>query len=158
MFESHFVRVVRYVEGQLSDHAIAEEIAAETFRVAWQKLDPKDPFGLPWLIRTAMHKTRDHQRRTYRGAAAIDAVSRALEEPAEELDPLDGLALRAALMTLSDRDVRIVQLTYWVGLSAGEVAAVMHMKEGAVWTRLHRARARLRSALADGSTAEGGSR
>ena len=68
---------------------------------------------------------------------------------------LDRLALVEALSRLSEKDRQIVTLTYWESLSAGEVAQVMRMREGAVWTRLHRARRQLRSAL---SGEEGGER
>lgn len=150
MFESDFLRVARYVERNVGDRAVAEDVAAEVFQIAWQKLDPADPFGLPWLIRTAMHKMRDHQRRQYRGASAMLAVARLAEEPPASLEHIDRIALYDAMKRLSAKDLEIVRLTYWDGLTAGEVAAVLRMREGAIWTRLHRARATLRAAL-DGS-------
>jgi RNA polymerase sigma-70 factor (ECF subfamily) len=147
MFQTHFARVARYVEGQLGEAGPAEEIAAEVFHVAWQKLDPEKPYGLPWLIRTAMHKTRDYQRSQYRGTAATVALARLVQEPSSQMSVLDRLALVEALSGLSEKDRQIVMLTYWESLSAGEVAQVLRMREGAVWTRLHRARRQLRTAL-----------
>lgn len=155
MFENHFQRVVRYVEGQVSNHATAEDVAADVFRVAWQKLDPELPFGLPWLIRTAMHKTRDAQRGQYRGAAAMLALAQLAETSSEELHPLERVALYNAMGKLSRRDLEIVRLTYWDGLTAGEVATVVGLREGAVWTRLHRARGQLRAALGEHSAIGG---
>lgn len=153
MFESNFTRVVRYIQGQTSNPEVAEDIAADVFKVAWQKLDPNGPFGLPWLIRTAMFKTRDYQRHQYRGAAVTTALQRMLDDDSNRLGTLDRLALYDAMRGLSEKDLQIVRLTYWDGLSAGEIAQVMHMREGAVWTRLHRARALMRAALTDGVTA-----
>jgi RNA polymerase sigma-70 factor (ECF subfamily) len=147
MFASNFSRVVRYVEGQTSNRAVAEDIAAEVFRVAWQKLDPEEPFGLPWLIRTAIHKTRDYQRREYRGARVMATLSLLTAVSGTGVSNLDRLALQEAMSKLSEKDLQIVRLTYWDGLTAGEVALVLRMKEGAIWTRLHRARAQLRAAL-----------
>lgn len=155
MFVSHYARVVRYVEGQLSDRATAEDIAAEVFDIAWRKLDPGEPFGLPWLIRTAMHKTRDHQRRAYRGAAAVETLARFAETADEPLGSLDRIALYEAMKSLSEKDLQIVRLTYWDGLTASEVAQVLRMREGAVWTRLHRARAQLRISLGDAAGSGG---
>lgn len=155
MFESDFARVVRYLERLIGDHAAAEDIAVEVFQVAWQKLDPSEPFRLPWLIRTATHKAHDRQRQQYRGAAALSAVARLAEEPPERLESIDRLALYDAMKRLSAKDLEIVRLTYWDGLTAGEVAAVLRMREGAVWTRLHRARAQLRVALDDPAPAGG---
>ena len=147
MFESNYARVVRYVDRHVSDHAAAEDIAADVFRLAWQKLDPAAPFGLPWLIRTATYRARDHQRHEFRGEAVLVAMARLGEEPARDLHELDRLALYQALRELSARDLQIVMLTYWDGLSAKEVGEVLQMREGSIWTRLHRVRVRLRDIL-----------
>jgi RNA polymerase sigma-70 factor (ECF subfamily) len=149
MFEAHFTRVVRYIEGQTGNHEASEDIASDVFKVAWQKLDPDSPFGLPWLIRTAMYKTRDHQRRAYRGAAVMTALSQLVHNDNSGLHQLDRIALYQAMSSLSAKDLEIVRLTYWDGLSACEVAQLLRMREGAIWTRLHRARAQLRAALGD---------
>lgn len=154
VFEAHFGRVVRYVERQTGHTGIAEDIASSVFEVAWRKLDPDNPFGLPWLIRTAMHKTRDYQRREYRGAAAVTALARLAEESPQELDELERLALNDALDKLQPKDREIIRLTYWDGLSASEIGAVLRMREGAIWTRLHRARTQLRDRLEETTTRE----
>jgi RNA polymerase sigma-70 factor (ECF subfamily) len=147
MFDLHFVRVLRFVEGQVSDRAAAEDIAADVFSVAWQKFDRHDPFGLPWLIRTAIHKVRDFQRREYRKKDAMSTVLRLAEVAPEERDALEIIALQEALRQLSPDDQHLLRLTYWDGMSAGEVAATLRIRPGSVWTRLHRARNRLRTLL-----------
>lgn len=147
MFDLHFVRVLRFVEGQVSDHTAAEDIAAEVFSVAWQKFDRRDPFGLPWLIRTAMHKTRDFQRREDRKKNAMATVERMAEVASEPVDSLDIIALEEALRQLSPSDFQVIRLTYWDGMTAGEVAETLRIRPGSVWTRLHRARNRLRNFL-----------
>lgn len=149
MFTENHTRVLRYVEGSVYDRDEAEEITAEVFTIAWQKFDDRQPFGLPWLIRTAMHKVRDHQRRHYRKASMLDALTRRAEEAPAELSRLDILALRDALSKLSGTDAEIVRLTYWDGLSAGEVSTVLRVRQGTVWTRLSRARALLKSQLSE---------
>lgn len=153
MFETHYPRVVRYASGLLSDGAAAEDVASEVFHVAWVKLDPTTPFGLPWLMRTAMHKCRDVQRSRYRGNAALAALAQLRESHADGPAPIEKLALFEALAKLSPRERQVLELTYWGDLSAGEVAEVLRVKQGAVWTRLHRARTRLRELLGDGGDA-----
>ncbi len=147
MFDQHFVRVLRFVEGQVSDRTAAEDIAADVFSVAWQKFDRRDPFGLPWLIRTAMHKTRDFQRREYRKKNAMATVERMAEVAPKPPDALDIIALEEALRQLSPADFQLIRLTYWDEMSAGEVAETLRIRPGSVWTRLHRARNRLRDFL-----------
>jgi RNA polymerase sigma-70 factor (ECF subfamily) len=155
MFEANHARVLRYIEGSVYNRSEAEEIAAEVFTVAWQKFDSEDPFGLPWLIRTAMYKVRDHQRTQFRKPSMLEALTRRAEEASEPLSRLEILALRDALSQLSHTDREIVRLTYWDGLSAGEVATVLRMRQGAVWTRLSRARAQLKSLIGDEVSADG---
>lgn len=147
MFDSHFQRVLRYIEGQVRDRATAEDIAAEVFSVAWQKLDAREPFGLPWLMRTALHRVHDHHRREYRKASVLRTVERMVEAAVEPTEQLDILALHEALEKLPSRDLEVIRLTYWHGLSAGEVAAVLRVNPGAIWTRLYRARERLRTLM-----------
>ncbi|TQJ31068.1 RNA polymerase sigma factor [Microbacterium sp. SLBN-146] len=150
MFTTYFPRVTRYIQRNIGDPTAAEDVASEVFQTAWHNLDPHDPFGLPWLIRTAMHKMRDAQREHYRSAAAVDSISHSVEEAAQQAIPHDErLALSDAVDRLPKKDREIVRLTYWDGLNAAEVAEVLKIREGTVWTRLHRARAALRSALGD---------
>ncbi len=167
MFTTYFSRVTRYIERNIGDHAAAEDVASEVFQTAWHNLDPHDPFGLPWLIRTAMHKMRDAQRAQYRSAAAVESISQSFEDAAQQAVPHDErLALHAAIDRLPKKDREIVRLTYWDGLNAADVAEVLKIREGTVWTRLHRARATLRAALGDstlddpapGEPASGGGR
>lgn len=153
MFEAHHERVLLYAESQVGDQAAAEDVAADVFRVAWQKLDPDAPFGLPWLIRTAMNKCRDVERKLSRGDAATTVLASRAEET-YEAGELDRLHVLDAMARLPFRDRQILLLTYWHDLSAGEVSEVLRMKQGAVWTRLHRARIKLRELL--GESTEGG--
>lgn len=158
MFTAYFSRVTRYIERNIGDHAAAEDVASEVFQLAWHSFDPHDPFGLPWLIRTAMHKMRDAQRAQYRSAAAVESVSKSFEDAAErEMPHDDRLALHDAIDRLPKKDREIVRLTYWDGLNAAEVAEVLKIREGTVWTRLHRARSALRSALGDSALGDSGS-
>lgn len=147
LFEAHHERIVRYVYSQLGDDLTAEDVAGEVFRVAWQKLDPDAPFGVAWLMRTAMHKVRDLQRKNARGEVAATTLSMRAPDPDHEDGELDRLVVIDAMSRLPAKDRQILQLTYWQDLSAGEIAEVLRMRQGAVWTRLHRARARLKELL-----------
>lgn len=150
MFEAHYARVVRYAESVLADAAAAEDVASEVFKIAWQKFDPQDPFGLPWLIRTAMNRSHDVVRSRYRRSAAVAVLSHTREDDAESaLGDLERLAVHEAMQKLAPKDRQVLELTYWTQLSAGEIAQVLKMREAAVWTRLHRARSRMRELLID---------
>ena len=148
IFAAHYVRVVRYVERRTGDHGIAEEIAAETFLVAWSKRDRAD-ITLPWLYRTAAHKIGDFYKRSRRKRAAEGALVRLAEEPPVGVSTLDRLALAAAMKALASREREVLMLTYWEGLTAREVGEVIGASESAVWVALTRARAKLRTGLSE---------
>ncbi|MGN8552194.1 UNVERIFIED_CONTAM: sigma-70 family RNA polymerase sigma factor [Microbacterium sp. SLM126] len=158
LFAEHWPAVHSYVRRRVQDSGEAEEIASEVFRIAWQKLDPADPFGRPWLYRTAMNRVRDHYRRQSRRARAEEALQRRFEEAPLRADPDDVLTLRAAMRFLSEREREALLLTYWDGLSAAEVGAVLGCSPGTVWTLMTRAREKLRVAMRDTTQVDGGRR
>lgn len=150
LFDDYWPRVHRHLDCYIDDSDEVDEITAEIFTVAWRKLDAARPMPLTWFLRAANNKLRDRSRRVHSRERALEALVRGLENPSEELDPLEVLALRAALTALSARERQIVVLTYWDELSAGEVAEVLRTSQNAVWTTLTRARAKLRAQLEGG--------
>lgn len=113
--------------------------------------------GLTWLLRTADNKVRDRDRRLRTRDRALEALSRNASERPFALDALDRFEVREALSALTDRERRVVVLTYWDELSAGEIAEVLRCSQGSVWTALSRARTKLRSrlGLSDGGDGSG---
>ncbi|WP_141873655.1 RNA polymerase sigma factor [Microbacterium saperdae] len=150
LFDDYWPRVHRHLECYIDDDDEVDEITAEIFTVAWRKLDADRPMPLTWFLRAANNKLRDRSRRDRSRDRALEALVRGLESPSEELDPMEVLALRTALTTLSARERQIVVLTYWDDLSAGEVAEVLRTSQSAVWTMLTRARTKLRAQLESG--------
>jgi RNA polymerase sigma-70 factor (ECF subfamily) len=62
--------------------------------------------------------------------------------------------IRSALATLGPADREILRLCGWEELTPEEIAAVLGISRIAARSRLHRARRRLRAALADASQTE----
>ena len=151
MFAECYVRVVRFVERRTGDHAIAEEIAAETFLVAWAKRHRAE-ISLPWLYRTARNKIGDHFRRSQRKRLAEQALARLAEEPETGISTLERLDLAAAMEALSSRERDVVMLTYWEDLTAREVGEVLGTSESAIWVALTRARKKLRDRLSEATS------
>ncbi|WP_127473639.1 RNA polymerase sigma factor [Microbacterium sulfonylureivorans] len=156
LFAEQWPAVYSYARRRVGDAGEAEEIAADVFRIAWEKQDPANPFGRPWLFRTAMNRLRDHYRRRSRRAKAEAALQRRIEEAPARAEVEDLLALRVAMKFLSEREREAVLLTYWEGLSAAEVGAVLGCAPGTVWTLMTRAREKLRVAMRDTAPVEGG--
>lgn len=146
LFDEYWPRVRRHVACFVDNPEEVDEIAAEVFVVAWRKLNPAKPMGLRWFLRVADNKLRDVMRRGQSRTRAIEAMTRGMQA-SDELHPLEALALRQALQSLNARERQVVVLTYWDGLSAGEVSEVLRCSQAAVWTTLTRARQKLRGQL-----------
>jgi RNA polymerase sigma-70 factor, ECF subfamily len=85
MYGALYGRIHAYAQRRVGTEA-ADEVAAETFLVAWRRLDaiPSEP--LPWLYGVARNIVLRHHARHARQAAAREALE--LERPAPA--PADG--------------------------------------------------------------------
>jgi RNA polymerase sigma-70 factor (ECF subfamily) len=143
--EEHFEAVRRYVWRR--DPGLADDIVAETFLVAWRRVDEVPSDARPWLIGVARNVRLNIHRSARRQRAVADRV--ALTEPGVALpDTLDGGgAVRVALASLSARDREILLLAVWDELDHAQIAAAVGCSKANVSLRLHRARRRFAAAL-----------
>lgn len=129
----------------------ADEIAAETFLVAWRRLDaiPSEP--LPWLYGVARNVVLRHRARHARQAAARDALE--LERPATEPSDGDDWALWEAWQQLGETDREVLALVAWEELPVADAARSLGCPAPVFSVRLHRARKRLERLLAQPAAA-----
>lgn len=155
IFREHYEAVLAYTRRR-APVSVADDAAAETFAIAWRKADkiPREP--LPWLLGIARRVLATQRRASERR----DRLSNRLAHNLVAAPPDDqlGEALVAALNALPDRDREVILLIAWEGLSAREAAAVVGVSPAAVYVRLHRARRRLRAALAPREAPDSSSR
>src|ERR1700744_42927 len=91
-FRAHYARVLSFARRRLSDRAVAEDIAAETFVVAWRRLEAAPADALPWLLAIArgmiLNELRAGRRRerllARAGAEPNDAPASLGDDPATE--------------------------------------------------------------------------
>jgi RNA polymerase sigma factor (sigma-70 family) len=126
----------------------AEDLAADVFATAWRRRDdvPREAV-LPWLYRTAGFTLANHRRKLV--DLPVDEVPesgepRVADDP--ELSALFDDELRGALMSVGERDRRILLLHAWEGLGGEELAEVLGISRSGADAALSRARARLREA------------
>lgn len=126
----------------------AEDLAADVFATAWRRRDdvPREAV-LPWLYRTAGFTLANHRRKLV--DLPVDDVpesgeTRVSDDP--ELSALFDDELRGALMSVGDRDRRILLLHAWEGLDGEELAEVLGISRSGADAALSRARKRLREA------------
>ncbi|GAA3135470.1 RNA polymerase sigma factor [Streptosporangium carneum] len=153
MFQEHYESVLRYAWRRVGS-ADAPDIAAETFKIAWEKYDgfPRDQ-PLPWLYVTARNLTLNLIRKDRRRERLADWPGEDLSRHAVEQDHAYAVTARqaalAALDGLSDDDRELVLLVSWEGLDLRQAAVVVGCSRPVASMRLHRARKRLRRLLAD---------
>lgn len=149
LFATHFIPLVRFVERRTGSTHVGEDIASSTLEDAWKAMARRDDIGAAWLYRVAYNKLADHFDTSRRRLLADAALERLASEPPSGLSTIDRLALEEALQRLGARERQVVVLTYWDGLSAEEIGAILSRKPGAILTMLSRARGKLREMLHD---------
>jgi len=129
---------------------VAQEAVADTFLVAWRRIDdvPSDP--LPWLLGVTRRTLANQRRSAGRGEALAERAASSLtgslvEDPAEAIG--DAEVVRLALGRLSDRDRETLMLVAWDGLEGARAAAAAGCSRTTFAVRLHRARARFAAEL-----------
>lgn len=133
------------------DPATADDLAQETFVLAWRKLDQfrGDSRFSTWLHHIAHSCFLQHHRR---GAAhAVETADHqgddAPQATVERHDPELGLDLNAAMRQLTDNQRMALLYCVQIGLSHEEAAQVLDMPLGSVKTHVSRGKLRLRELL-----------
>jgi RNA polymerase sigma factor (sigma-70 family) len=154
VFDRHWPRLHRFCVSRAG--AAGEDIAAETFRVAF---DQRATFDLsagdaaPWLFGIATNLLRRFFRSGARGRRAAARLDRRPEGDHADaaLDRVEaallGPELAAALAAIGAADRDALLLHAWAELTYEEIARATGVPVGTVRSRIHRARARLRAHL-----------
>ena len=153
VYDNFFESVYRYVTFRLPEE-IAEDLTAEIFVKAWEKLHTyqtrkKVPFGA-WLFRIARHSVID----TYRKQKQVEEVP----EEVEDTDLLNRAEtrikrkhllkiVRSSMDQLPAKYREVLQLSYIADLPHSEVARVLRTSEGSVRIMKHRALKKLEQLL-----------
>ena len=160
IYERYFAEIYRYVAGRLG-REVADDLAAETFFVAFRKRDRVDPaLGRvrPWLYGIATILVGQHRREETRRYLALARVGRRVPAFAESHDErvADAVAaerlgrqLATALAGLGQGDRDVLVLAAIGELSHQEIAVALDIPYGTVGSRLNRARRAVRTALGE---------
>ncbi len=132
------------------DKAIAEDVVQEALLRAWKSLDAlrDDAAAKQWLLTIVRRENARYFERRRLETVDIDDLSASqaallAETPNEELNDL-----RQAIFELDDDYREPLVLQVLMGYSTNEIAEMMGLKQGAVLTRLHRARHKLKDNVA----------
>ena len=148
----------RYAYWLCRDRFTAEDLVQETFARAWKSWDDlrDDKAAKSWLytiLRNEHARLFERKRLDIDDAQELDElVDPAGRDPAQQLD------LRDAVHTLPPAYREPLLLQAIGGYSCAEIAQMMNLTEGAVMTRLTRARIALRRAGGSVAARKGGTR
>ncbi len=148
IFDRHFDAVFRYL-ARRTERARAEELAASTFTVAFERrarFRSEAETARPWLLGIATNLLRNELRAQRRGLELVARLRRDVGPPAspteETVDRLVPL-----LRELDPDQLDVLLLYAWEELSYQEIATALAVPVGTVRSRLARARAHLRAGL-----------
>jgi RNA polymerase sigma factor (sigma-70 family) len=153
MYAEHHAGLFGFLAYRTGNHAVAEDLMADTFEralTARRPLDLRKGKAKTWLYSIALNLLRDMTRRQAaedRAVASIalelpdGGVARVLDEVAERQ------VVMAALDHLSDEHREVVALRYGADLRVEEIARLLELPPRAVEGRLYRALKHMRKEL-----------
>jgi RNA polymerase sigma-70 factor (ECF subfamily) len=140
----------------LRDGYAAEDAVQDALVRAWRDLRglrDRDKFDA-WLHRLLVHACSDQTRRVRSGALsiAVDLIDRA--DPGDDFARVvDRDEIERAFLELSVEHRAVLVLTHYVGLPAPEVAQILGIPVGTVYSRLHNGTRAMRASLTRSSAA-----
>jgi RNA polymerase sigma-70 factor (ECF subfamily) len=149
--EEHLNDVYRYLLMLTADHALAEDLTAETFEKAlrsWRRYDPRRSSERTWLCRIGRNLALDHfrsesRRRRREECYAAEAVAAA---PAPGLGFSPELDVAMAALSAAEREVLALRVV--LELDADATAKVLGIGRSACSMRLARALGKLEERMA----------
>lgn len=154
-----FAQLVRRHQGRVraqlrrlvgGDDAAADDLAQETFLLAWRKLEQfrGDARFSTWLYRIAFSCFLQAYRRQLERAGVAETLDAEAEEiESSQAEPAMKLDLDRSLRRLPMRERVVLLHCYQLGLSHEEAAYVLDLPLGTVKTHAARGKARLRQWL-----------
>lgn len=151
MMTRHGTSLFRICVAYLKDVALAEDAVQDTFVKAYRGLDGfaarHAGSEKAWLTRIAVNTCRDYQRtawmrHTERGVAAEDLLA----TRDGGLRPEETTVMEA-ILTLTGKEKEVLLLRYYQGFSVDEISEILRTPKVTIYSRLRRAKARLRGVL-----------
>jgi RNA polymerase sigma factor (sigma-70 family) len=146
LFDAHH-RAVRTYALRRGAGASADDVVAETFLVAWRRLEAIGEDPLPWLFGVARRVLANERRGERRRLALFDRLLGVDGQPSPEPTAVLDERLRGALAALSPAGREALPLVAWEGLSPERAARAAGCSAATFRVRLHRARRRVARTL-----------
>ena len=135
----HSARVYGYIACRINDRHRAEELAADVFRIAWQK-QLSEPPGIGWLLATARNVIGNEYKGRRRRQELVERLKDEALSQVPEGNTEERAAVADVLVRLREKDREVLMLSYWDELTTVELAQTLGCSPSAAAVRLHRAR------------------
>lgn len=153
LFEAHATWLVRVAQRLTGSSQAAEDVVQEVFVVAHRRQSELRPGEnvRSWLYRVAVNRCRQHHRGSGRYTRAMERLyvepKRAIPDPeANEARQQRSARIRQTITELTPLQREVFVLFELEGLSGQEIAEVLDVSLGTVWSRLRLGRRRFRAA------------
>lgn len=136
----------RYAVWLCRDKSIAEEVVQESLLRAWKSLEAlrDTDAAKSWLLTIVRRENARYFERRRLETVDIDDLAPAQEALIAEAPDEQVAEMRAAIFELEEDYREPLVLQVLMGYSTKEIAEQMGMQQGAILTRLHRARLKLK--------------
>lgn len=147
--------IYRYAAWLCRDPGVAEVVVQETLLRAWKSLDSlkEDDAARQWLLTIARRENARYFQRKVPETVDIDELTPGQSAMVAQEDDPSLEDLRSAILRLQEEYREPLVLQVLMGYSAREIADLMGITPGAVLTRLHRARLKLKGLIDEDAAA-----
>jgi RNA polymerase sigma factor (sigma-70 family) len=147
-FAAQFQSVWYFAVRRTRSAVEADDIAAETFAVAWRRRTdiPRDGGDRMWIFGVARNVLANHRRGADRRDRLRDRMAAVHESPPAEHEAGDP-AVWQALAALPEPDRDLLLLRFWDGLDVADIGTVLGVRAALVSSRLHKAKEKFRREL-----------
>jgi RNA polymerase sigma-70 factor (ECF subfamily) len=145
----HYQDMFRYAAWLCRNRTIAEDVVQESLLRAWKSLDAlrEADAAKQWLLTIVRRENARYFERKRLETVDVDDLTPAQEALLAEAPDARVDELRSAIFGLEDDYREPLVLQVLMGYSTKEIGELMGLTQGAVLTRLHRARNRLKAAV-----------
>ena len=139
----------RYAAWLSRDRNIAEDVVQEALLRAWKSLDAlrDEAAAKHWLLTIVRRENARYFERKRLEMVDVDDLSPAQQALIAETEDEQLNELREAIYRLEDDYREPLVLQVLMGYTTTEIAELMGLKQGAILTRLHRARHKLKEVV-----------
>ncbi|MBW5468814.1 sigma-70 family RNA polymerase sigma factor [Brevibacillus formosus] len=152
LIRHYLKKVLRLVYLMVKDRSLAEDITQEVFLSAYKNLGKfrQESSMQTWVYRIAVNEAKKHLRSwSFRHLFFKPEVDIEVVEGAESAVLQNDLRARFAhlVMKLPHSYRQLIVLHYYEELSVEEIAVILDTSAGAIYTKMHRARQKLKVLL-----------